>query len=309
MDATQTLEGGLQLTHFGAAGWRITDGKKTLLLDPYFTRLRYRGRFMGAADSPNAPGDARPVFGPDDILQSDTELVDRHIDSADLIVISHSHFNHCMDMPHIARKHKSLVMGTESTTNIARAGGVPDDQLLTVRGGEDYEFEDFSVRVLPSLHSPLLAKRYYEGGMVPREISAPMLMCEYCEGGTLGYYVRWGRHRIVMFGSMNYLERELYDLETTMVLVASAAPRLHIHEYTSRLLKRLGHPPLVIATHWDTQAFPYGAAQDEALKQAETFVAEVKATSPDAEVVVPLHFDTVHVDAQGRVARVEPGTA
>lgn len=302
-------DGGLQLTHYGAAAWRITDGRKTILLDPYFTRLRYSGRFMGAADSPSAPGDERPVFMGEDTLKSDTDLVDRHIDGADLIVISHSHFNHCMDMPHIARKHKSLVMGTESTTNIARANGVADDQLLTVHGGEDYQFDDFSIRVLPSLHSPLLAKRYFESGTVPRNVLAPMRMCEYCEGGTLGYYLRWGDHRIVMFGSMNYLERELYDLETTMALVPAAAPRLHIHDYTGRLLRRLGHPPLVIATHWDIQAFPYGASQDEALKQAETFVAEVRETSPQAEVVVPHHFDTVHVDARGKLVRVESGAA
>jgi L-ascorbate metabolism protein UlaG (beta-lactamase superfamily) len=311
MNATQTLDGGLQLTHYGAAAWRITDGKRTLLLDPYFTRLRYTGRFMGMADSPTAPGDERPVFGPDDIIQSDTDLVDKHIEAADLIVISHSHFNHCMDMPHIAKKHKSLVMGTESTTNMARANGVDDDQLLTVRGGEDYEFDEFgfSVRAVPSLHSPLLAKRYYEAGTIPRGISTPLLMCEYCEGGTLGYFVRWGEHRILMFGSMNYIERELYDLNPTMVLVAAAEPRLHIHEYTSRMLNRLNHPPVVVATHWDTQAFPYGASQEKALKQAESFIAEVKAVSPDAEVVLPLHFDTIHVDAKGKVLRVEPGSA
>lgn len=298
----------LQLTHYGAAAWRITDGKTTILLDPYFTRLRYSGRFLGAADSPTAPGDTRPVYLDTDALPSDTALVDKHINGADLIMHSHSHFNHCMDMPHIAKKYKSLVMGTESSTNIARANGVANHQLITVKGGEDYQFDNFSIRVLPSLHSPLLDKRYFESGVVPRGISAPMQMCEYCEGGTLGYYLRWGKHRIVMFGSMNYIERELYDLETTMVLVAAAAPRLHIYDYTGRLLRRLGHPPVVVATHWDVQAYPYGASQDAALKQADTFVAEVNAASPNAQVIVPRHFDTIHVDADCKVTGVVSGS-
>ena len=32
---------------------------------------------------------------------------------ADFILISHSHFNHCMDMPYIAKKTGATVIGTE----------------------------------------------------------------------------------------------------------------------------------------------------------------------------------------------------
>jgi L-ascorbate metabolism protein UlaG (beta-lactamase superfamily) len=295
----------LQMTHFGAAGWRITDGRTTLLVDPYFSRVRYAGKTFGTADAPITPGDERPIYTPTDRLTSDTALVDRHVDAADYILISHSHFNHCMDMPHIARKTGALVIGTESTMNVARAGGVDEQQLITVKGGEDYQFDELSLRVLPSLHSPLAAKRYFESGLVPRDVERPLRMFDYCEGGTLGYLIRWGRHRIVVFGSMNYIERELFDITATIALVPAARARLHVHDYTGRLLRRLGQPPLVIATHWDVQTAPYGASQDEALAQAETFVAEVHAVSPTAHVIVPRHFETVTVDGDGRVQSVQ----
>jgi L-ascorbate metabolism protein UlaG (beta-lactamase superfamily) len=297
----------LQLTHFGAAGWRITDGKTVLLVDPYFSRVRYAGKTFGDPDAPVSPGDRRPIFRPEDALPSDTALVDRHIDRANYIVISHSHFNHCMDMPHIARKTGALVIGTYSTTNIARANGVNDQQLITVKGGEDYQFDEFSIRVINSLHSPLAAKRYFEWGEVPRDVERPLRMIDYCEGGTMAYYIRWGAHRIVVFGSMNFIERDLLDVEATIALVPAARPRLHVHDYTGRLLRRIGMPKLVIATHWDVQTAPYGASQDEALAQAETFVAEVNTVSPAAQVVVPLHFDTVHVDDKGHAWKVEHG--
>lgn len=299
----------LQLTHFGAAGWRITDGKTVLLVDPYFSRVRYAGKTFGDPDAPVSPGDTRPIFRPQDVLSSDTELVDRHIDRADYIVISHSHFNHCMDMPHIARKTGALVIGTYSTTNIARANGVEEQQLITVKGGEDYQFDEISIRVMNSLHSPLAAKRYFEWGEVPRDVDRPLRMIDYCEGGTMAYDIRWGGHRIVVFGSMNYIERELLDIEATIALVPAARPRLHVRDYTDRLLRRLGLPKLVIATHWDVQTAPYGASQEEALAQAQTFVQEVNATSPDSQVIVPLHFDTVHVDASGHAWKVEHGQA
>lgn len=299
----------LSLTHFGAAGWCITDGKTVLLLDPYFSRVRYAGKTFGDPDAPIAPGDARPIFRPDDALPSDTALVDRHIARADYIVISHSHFNHCMDMPHIARKTGALVIGTYSTTNIARANGVAEDQLITVKGGEDYAFDDISIRVINSLHSPLAAKRYFEWGEVPHDVERPLRMIDYCEGGTLAYFIRWGAHRILVFGSMNYIERDLFDVDATIVLVPAAKPRLHVRDYTGRLLRRVGLPKLVIATHWDVQTHPYGASQDEALAQAQTFVKEVTDASPDSQVVVPLHFDTVQVDASGHAWKVEHGQA
>ena len=115
----------MRLTHLGAAGWEITDGQTTILMDPYLSRLRYRARF-GLMDTPELSGDTRRVFGPDDDLVCDTAAVDARITRADFILHSHSHFNHTLDMPHIARKTGATVIGTESTTNLARAGGVPD---------------------------------------------------------------------------------------------------------------------------------------------------------------------------------------
>jgi L-ascorbate metabolism protein UlaG (beta-lactamase superfamily) len=286
----------LRLTHFGAAGWEISDGERVVLLDPYFSRVRYRGMPFPTAASPDVPGDSRPIFGPDDPPISDTAVIDAHITRADVIVISHSHFNHCMDMPYIARRTGALVVGTESTTNIARAGGVPDGQLVTVRGGEDYAFDGLSIKAVPSLHSALNDKRYFSSAVVPREVTAPLRLKDYVEGGTLAYLIRLGGSEILVFGSMNYIEREITGLRPSVALIPADRPRLHVHDYTGRLMRALGLPATVIATHWDRQALAYGMAQDPQLRQAESFVAEVTRVSPRTRVVVPKHFETVAVN-------------
>ena len=51
----------LSLTHFGAAGWSITDGRTTVLLDPYLSRIRFKGRKYGPHDATEVPGDQRPI--------------------------------------------------------------------------------------------------------------------------------------------------------------------------------------------------------------------------------------------------------
>ena len=281
---------GLILRHLGAAGWEISDGQRVILLDPYLSRLRVSGQF-GTYATPALPNDTRRVFGPDDELVSDTATVDAHITRADFILHSHSHFNHTLDMPHIARKTGATVIGTETTTNLARAGGVPESQLLTVRGGEDYAFDGWSVKVIPSLHSALNGKHYFDSRVVPRDFGGPRRLGRDVEGGTLAYLLRLGVYEILWFGSMNYIEREVQGLRPDVAMIAAARQRLEIHDYTGRLMRALGLPRIVFATHWDEQSFPFGAPQTERLREAEVFIKEVKAVSPRTRVILPRHLE------------------
>jgi L-ascorbate metabolism protein UlaG (beta-lactamase superfamily) len=278
------------LKHLGAAGWEITDGERVILLDPYLSRLRVTGQF-GTYTTPSLPGDTRRIFGPEDDLVPDPAAVDAHITRADFILHSHSHFNHTIDMPYIARKTGATVIGTESTINLARMGGVPESQLLGVHGGEDWSFGTFSVKVIPSLHSALNGKHFFDSRVVPRHFPGPRRLGTDVEGGTLAYLLRLGGYQILWFGSMNYIEREVTGLRPDVAMIAAARQRLEIYDYTGRLMRALGFPRLVFATHWDEQSFPFGAPQDERLREAEVFVKEVKAVSPRTRVILPRHLE------------------
>lgn len=273
-----------------------------ILTDPYLSRLRYSG-LMGSASTPPLPGDTRRSFGPHDELVPDTAAIDERIARADFILVSHSHFNHTLDVPHIARKTGAIVIGSQSTLNLARAGGVPPAQLIGVHGGEDFEFGAFSLRVIPSLHSALLGKRYFDSRVVPADFAGPRCTANDVEGGTLMYLVRLGGREILWSGSMNYVERELEGLRPDVAVIASGRQRLEVHDYTGRLLRALGLPRLVFATHWDEQSFPFGAPQEERLREAEVFVKEVKAVAPRTRVVVPLHFERHVLRPAGRARR------
>jgi len=221
----------------------------------------------------------------------DEAAVDAHITRVDFILHSHSHFNHTLDMPYIARKTGATVIGTESTINLARAGGVAESQLLAVHGGEDWAFGDFSVKVIPSLHSALNNKHFFDSRVVPRDFRGPRRLATDVEGGTLAYLLRLAGYRILWFGSMNYIEREVQGLRPDVAIIAAARQRLEIYDYTGRLMRALGLPRVVFATHWDEQSFPFGAPQDDRLREAEVFVREVKKVSPRTRVVLPGHFE------------------
>ena len=121
------------------------------------------------------------------------------------------------------------------------------------------------------------------------------------EGGTLAYLLRLAGTEILWFGSMNFIEREVEGLRPDIAMIAAARQRLEIHDYTGRLMRALGRPRLVFATHWDEQSFPLGAPQDIRLAEAAVFVREVKAVSPRTRVIVARHLER-HVVDGGRPA-------
>lgn len=294
----QTAEtaGQVVLEYLGTAGWEITDGAIVILIDPYLSRINGpRPPGVGSAGTP-IPGDTRPFYGWDDTAVSDVTTIDAHIERADIILVTHTHYDHVLDVPYIALKTHAAVVGTESTENVMRAYGVPGDQLLTVRGGEDYEFGGYSVKVIPSIHSALDHKRYFSSERAPAGMKAPLTLRQmHPEGGTLAYLIRFHGHQILAFGGMNYIEREIEGLRPDVVLVGAGASRTEIHDYAGRLMRALQFPAVVIPTHWDNFFAPYGTSQQPALDALRAFVQEVKVASPKTAVMVPKYFEPIRL--------------
>jgi L-ascorbate metabolism protein UlaG (beta-lactamase superfamily) len=175
-----------------------------------------------------------------------------------------------------------------------RAYSVPEERLLTVRGGEDYDFGSFSLKVIPSIHSPLDHKHYFSSAIAPAGMKAPLTLEQiHPEGGTLAYLIRFHGHQILAFGGMNYIEREIAGLNPDVALVGAGNSRKEIYDYCGRLMRALGYPAIVIPTHWDNFLAPYGASQQPALDALQSFIGEIAAASPKTKVIVPKYFEPI----------------
>ena len=280
----------LEMTYFGTAGWRISDGNVVVLVDPYISRLKYGNG--GHSD------DDRPHFAREDLAWSDTTLIDSLITEADFILCTHSHFDHLADVPYIARKTGAKVIGHETANTILRAYGVPDEQLYTVRGGEDYQFEDFSVRVVPGLHSALNEKLYYDSRRYDEtsDLEAPLRINQFIEGGTLNFLARFDRHTVLAMGGMNFIEREFEGLEPDILLAGINGSRLGLYDYDRRLLTATGSPPVVLPTHWDNFRYPYGFSQQANIERnILPFIEAARTISPGSTVITPVHLEPIKI--------------
>lgn len=288
----------LTFRYFGAAGWELSAASEgsadtvVILVDPYLTRAKY-GNPTGWD-----PNDTRPSYTRTDTLFSDTDVIDAQIDRADFILVHHAHPDHVMDVPYIAHKTGAVVIGHETTINIMRAYGVPDSQLITVRGGEDYDFGDVSIRVIPSLHSPLNDKRYYQSDVVEEGATRPLRINQLVEGGSLMFLVRIAGHQVITMGSMNFIEREIEGLRPDIALVGAAPSHLEIHEYTPRLLRLLGFPGVVMPTHADNFRVPYGSAFAVRTEWIEAFSKEVRTAAPDTRLILPQHLEPIRLSVR-----------
>lgn len=295
--------GEIRLTYLGNAGWEITDGRTVVLVDPFLTQFN-RWTPTGQA----------PAMG--DLYRPDTALIHRHVQRADYILITHGHSDHALDAGVISRRTGAVILGHETAVNLARAYAVPDSNLITVLGGEDYDFGEISIRVVPNIHSALDDKRYFNNGRgiagtAPRGLQAPLRRQDYQEGGNLAYLVRMAGHEVLVMGSMNYLEREMEGLRPDIALIGANSQRLEIHDYTGRLLRAMGYPAVVIPTHADSYGDPNPSAA--VLADRRLFAEEVAAASPGSRFIQPTWFEPIVVPAPtslpGRAVINPPGIA
>ncbi len=112
----------------------------------------------------------------------------------------------------------------------------------------------------------------------------------------MAYLVRLGGVQILAFGSMNYIEREVDGLRPDVALVGAMPERHEIYEYTTRLLRLLGYPRMVLPTHWDRFNVTYDVSQGPAIQRLQSFLEEVKAASRNTQVIVPSYFQPIRVD-------------
>jgi L-ascorbate metabolism protein UlaG (beta-lactamase superfamily) len=274
----------IALTYLGVAGWQLDAGSTTLLVDPYFSRPDL--------DAPLVP-DAAAIAA-------------RAPKRADLILIGHSHVDHLLDAPAVALATGAEILGSESTARVARASGVPAERIITAKGGEDFAMDGYSVRVIPSLHSALGGKHVF-GRAIADPVTLPMRFADYEEGGTFVYLVRIAGHEVLITSTANFIERELDGLRPDVAIVAPGL-RQEIHDYTCRLLRTLGHPPVVLVTHFDDWRSQPPAAP-VITDDVRAFVAEVRACSPATRVVVPTHFERVELPAASPRQHLSAGNA
>jgi len=259
------LPKGLELRWIGTAGFRIAYQGVTLWLDPYVTRL------------PLADLLRRRV------VPADEAAIERTVDRADAVLVGHTHFDHALDVPAIARAFGSAVYGSTSLAHLMALHGLAA-QAVVVAPHRDYEVGPFRFHFVPSLHSKLqlgLAVPY--AGELTCEHVDELTPQRYSCGQVWGLYIEVAGLRIYHQGSADLIEDEIRDRGVDLFLCGISGRRF-TPRYVERIVRALA-PGRIIPMHYDDFFRPLDAPTRFSLNVNLTgFADEVHGASREVTV-------------------------
>jgi L-ascorbate metabolism protein UlaG (beta-lactamase superfamily) len=270
------LPAGLELSWLGVSGYLLTYQGVSLFIDPYVSRVPLRSLLL------------RRVALPDETL------IDRYASAPGQVagvLVGHTHFDHAVDAPAIARRHGAKAYGSESLGRLMRLHGL-GELAVEVEAHRPYELGPFVVRFVPSRHSKLLF-----GRKVPMDGE---LTCDHLDAMSPGAYrcgAVWGIRidvagiSLYHQGSANLDDAELRDGPVD-VFLAGVAGRSVTPHYWERILPRLD-PRVLVPTHYDNFFSPLGGPQDFVRRVDLAAVpGEVAAAARDTRVAALARVDT-----------------
>ena len=266
------LPPGLDVQWLGVSGYRLTYEGVSLFVDPYVSRVPLRALLLGRLAMPDAA------------------LIDRYISAPGPVagvLVGHTHFDHAIDAPAIARRFATKAYGSSSLAQLMLLHGL-GELAREIVPHKPYELGPFVVRFVPSRHSKLLF-----GRKVPMDGE---LTCDHLHGLSPRAYrcgQVWGIRidvagvSLYHQGSADLDDDELRD-EPVDVFLAGIAGRSFTPRYWERILPRLD-PRVVVPTHYDDFFAPLG--------RRLSFVRQVRLADVPGEVAA--------VSAAARVAALQ----
>ena len=270
------LPRGLAISWLGVSGYRLTFEGTSIFVDPYVSRVPLRSLLLRRTAMPDAALIERYASAPGEVAG---------------VLVGHTHFDHAVDAPAIARRHGAPAYGSASLGHLMRLHGL-GELAVEVEPHRPYELGPFVVRFIPSRHSKLLF-----GRKVPM---AGELTCDHLDGLAPGAYkcgavygIRIEVAGVTLYhqGSADLDDEELRD-EPVDVFLAGVAGRSFTPRYWERILPRLD-PRVIVPTHYDNFFSPLGRPQDFVRRvDLAALPAEIAAASADATLAALPRVDS-----------------
>jgi L-ascorbate metabolism protein UlaG (beta-lactamase superfamily) len=229
----------VRLRFLGTAGFVITGAGHTVVIDPFVTR----------------PGLVETVAWR---LRPNEALIRELLPTADDVLIGHAHHDHVLDGPSLCAATGARFVGSSDACNVARAYGLPEDQLVETRGRERLESGPATYLGLPSGHGRVYLNRVSLPGKIDVPPPWPPRFSDLRHGQVLSWYLELAGVRIVHIDTAEFVNDELEGLEADVVCLCAIGRRYRPNYVADAI--RLLRPKLVIPCHWDWFFTPYHAA-------------------------------------------------
>jgi L-ascorbate metabolism protein UlaG (beta-lactamase superfamily) len=231
----------MRVTFLGVSTLLLDDGETAILTDGFFSR----------------PGRFRVVAGK---IAPDRERITRSLAHAGIrrlaaVIVTHSHYDHAMDAPEVARLTGALLVGSESTANIARGWGLGADRIRVSHDGDSFDFGRFQVTLIRSRHAPTA----FTGGEIRRPLVPPARANQYLEGESYSLLIRHGQRSMLVQSSAGFADGALRGRHADVAFLGIGAlgkqETVLRQAYWRETVHTVG-ARRVIPIHWDDFTLP-----------------------------------------------------
>jgi L-ascorbate metabolism protein UlaG (beta-lactamase superfamily) len=262
------LPAGLEVEWLGVSGYRLSFEGRTLFVDPYLSRVPFRDLVLRRVALPEPAALDRFVQAPGETVG---------------VLVGHTHFDHAVDAPEIARRTGCKAYGSASLVNLMALHGLAG-QAVEVEPYRTYELGPFEVGFTPSVHSKLLLGLAvpYDGELSCEHLDSLCPSAYRC-GQVWGITIAVAGLRFYHQGSANLIDGAIREREVD-VFLAGVAGRSFTADYWKRILPAL-QPRTVVPTHYDNFFRPLGQEMEfVANVQLAELPEEIGAISNDFEI-------------------------
>lgn len=237
------------MTWLGATTLLFDDGETQILIDGFFSRPTLSQVLL-----------RKPVTN--DAATINYVLDEYRMRRLAAIIPVHSHYDHAMDVGAIANRSSASIIGSESTANIARGAGVPEDQIIVAENGSQFSFGLFTVTLIESPHAPIgWGGSVPVAGTIDEPLQLPAPIWDYREGQSYSIVIEHPYGTTLVHGSGGYVEDALKGIKADVVMLGVALieglGRDYVEQYWQAVVTTTGAAH-VLPFHFDDYTQPFG---------------------------------------------------
>ncbi|MCH2170463.1 MBL fold metallo-hydrolase [Myxococcota bacterium] len=294
--AAEVRPGAVTVRFTGTSTLLFSDGETQWMTDGWFSR----------------PGPLEVIAGP---IAPDIEAIARglernRIESLAAVFPVHSHYDHAMDAPEVARRTGALLLGSPSTANIGRGWGLSEEQIRVVEDRVPIPIGQFTITPIESRHFQFPDPDVVELALRDPDIIEPLVppvgTFEYKVGKAYTLLVEHPAGSWLIQGSAGFIEGNLEGLDVDVVFLGVGSLGTQTPDYAEAYWRETvtsTHPERVVLIHWDSLTGPAegpftGRVRGAAVLSGRTdrtreFLEAQAASSPHLEFWTLPRFDEV----------------
>ena len=193
----------------GTSTLLFSDGENKWMIDGWFSRPSLYQLMAGTI---------KP-----DLRLIEYGLKSNEIGGLDAVIPVHSHFDHAMDSPEVARRTGAILYGSESTLNIGRGWGLEEQYLSLIVSEQPISIGAFEIIPIEIPHfqfpSQKMNNSETNNGEILEPLSTPARISDYKMGTNYAFHVKHPKGSVTIVGSAGFRKGALQGIKTDVLFL------------------------------------------------------------------------------------------